>query len=585
MDDLLITGGSLVDGSGAPARHADITVSDGVITAVLEPGTAPQARRVIEADGAIVTPGFVDIHTHYDGQVTWDDALEPSASHGTTTVITGNCGVGFAPVVPGQHHQLIELMEGVEDIPGTALYEGIDWQWESFPEYLDLLDRKQWSMDVGTQIAHGAVRAYVMGERGIRNEAASTADIAQMANLTQQALAAGALGFSTSRILGHQSIHGDPVPGTFAGRDEVFAIGQAMQPYGSVFELVPGGSVGQGGLALGNEEAPLHQELKWMQQLSCETGLPITFLIVEFGEDPEAWKVTMDFVADANAKGARLFPQTASRPAGVLLSWQSNHLFQRRPSYLAIADLPLEARLAQLRKPEVKQAILDEDNLPPLSESINDAMHLIIAQNIENVFPLSEPLNYEPAAEDSVAALARRAGVPVEAFMYDQMLAQDGKAILMMPGLNFARGNCDALYDMLANPDSVVGLADGGAHCRLICDASSTTHLLTYWVRDRQGPKLGLEYAVKKQCADTAALYGLSDRGLVSPGKRADLNVIDFEHLCLGMPYVTHDLPAGGQRFLQAAHGYRATLVAGEVVRENDEDTGARPGRLLRGRR
>ena len=352
MHDLLIKSGQVVDGTGGAPRPADIAIDGGLITAVEERITAP-ARRRIDADGAIVTPGFVDIHTHYDGQATWDDCLDPSASHGTTTVVTGNCGVGFAPVRPGEQDELIQLMEGVEDIPGTALHEGIDWNWESFPQYLDLLDTKRWSMDVGTQIAHGALRSYVMGERGIRNEAATATDIGAMAALTAEALDAGALGFTTSRILGHQSINGDPVPGTFATEDEVFAIGRAMQRSGAVFELVPGGSVGQAGLALGNE-ARLESELDWMNRLSRETGLPITFLIVEFIEDPDAWKRVMAYVAQSNANGAHLHPQTASRPGGVLLSWQSNHLFQRRPSYLKIAGLPLKQRpgcTAQTRVP------------------------------------------------------------------------------------------------------------------------------------------------------------------------------------------------------------------------------------------
>ncbi|MCY3793264.1 MAG: amidohydrolase family protein [Gammaproteobacteria bacterium] len=417
MHDLLIKSGRVVDGTGEAPRHADIAIDGGLITAVEERITA-RARHRIDADGAIVTPGFVDIHTHYDGQATWDDCLDPSASHGTTTVVTGNCGVGFAPVRPGEQDELIQLMEGVEDIPGTALHEGIDWNWESFPDYLDLLDAKRWSMDVGAQIAHGALRSYVMGERGIRNEAATAHDIRAMAALTAEALDAGALGFTTSRILGHQSVNGDPVPGTFATEDEVFAIGRAMQRSGAVFELVPGGSVGQGGMALGSNEARLESELDWMNRLSRETGLPITFLIVEFVEDPDAWKHVMEYVAQANANGARLHPQTASRPAGVLLSWQSNHLFQRRPSYLKIAELPLQQRLNALRNPEVRAAILSEDNAPPLSGSLNDSMHLIIAQNIENVFPLGNPVNYEPQAESSVATDARHRGMDIEAHMY-----------------------------------------------------------------------------------------------------------------------------------------------------------------------
>jgi N-acyl-D-amino-acid deacylase len=579
MHDILIKNGQVVDGTRRAAYPADVAIDGDRITAI-EPHMTARARRTIDADGAIVTPGFVDIHTHYDGQVTWDDQLDPPASHGVTTVITGNCGVGFAPVRPGQQRDLIELMEGVEDIPGTALYEGIDWTWESYPDYLDSLKSRRWSMDVGTQIAHGPMRVYVMGQRGVRNEVATPDDIAQMASLTTEAMAAGALGLSMSRIMGHQSIHGEPVPGTFAAQDEVFAIGRAMAASGAVFEVVPGGSVGQGGLALG-AEATLASELDWMRRLSVETGLPITFLIVEFGEDPDAYTYVLDYVATANAAGARLYPQTASRPAGVLLSWQSNHLFQRRPTYMSLAGLPFDQRLAQLRRPEIRAAIVSETDAPPVSSSINDAMHLIIAQRLDAVFPLGNPVDYEPRPETSIAAQARRAGVTPDECVYDRLMEDNGHAILMLPGLNYARGNCDAIYTMLSDDNSVVGLADGGAHCGLICDASNTTSLLTHWVRDRNGPRLSLEHVIRKQCAETAALFGLDDRGVLAPGLRADVNVIDFDGLELHPPYPAYDLPAGGMRFLQNATGYLATVAGGQVVRDHDKDTGARPGRLL----
>ena len=522
MRDLLIRNGRIVDGSGRAAYEADLAIEAGRITEIAK-GIGGRCHRLIDAAGAIVTPGFVDIHTHYDGQATWDDILEPSASHGVTTVIAGNCGVGFAPVRPGGQTELVELMEGVEDIPGIALYEGIEWNWETFPQYLDLLDRKRWSMDVGTQVPHGAVRVYVMGDRGVQNEASTAADIAQMAAITREAIAAGALGFSTSRILGHQSIKGLPVPGTFAGTDEVFAIGEAMAASGAVFELVPGGSVGQGGMRLGANEARLDDELEWMARLSKKTRLPITFLIVEFQENPDAWKRVLDFVAKANAEGARLYPQTAARPGGLLLGLQSNHLFQRRPTYLKIADLPLAQRVAALRTPDIRNAILSEADLPPLSASINDAIHLIIGQSLEDIFPLGEPIDYEPPLDTAVAVQARRDGVDPQARIYDLMLRSDGRAMLLLPTLNFARRNQDALFGMLSNDDTVVGLGDGGAHCSLICDASSTTYMLTHWVRDRRGPRLTLERAIKKQCADNAALYGLSDRGTLSVGKRADI--------------------------------------------------------------
>ena len=584
MHDLLIKNGRIVDGSGRAAYEADLAIRDGHI-ADIGKGLATRSQRVIDAAGAIVTPGFIDIHTHYDGQATWDDALEPSASHGVTTVIAGNCGVGFAPVRPDGQSELVELMEGVEDIPGIALYEGIEWSWETFPQYLDLLDSKRWSMDVATQVPHGAVRVYVMGERGVRNEASTARDIAQMASITGDAIAAGALGFSTSRILGHQSIKGLPVPGTFAGEDEVFAIGQAMAASGAVFELVPGGSVGQGGMRLGANEARLDDELDWMARLSKQTQLPITFLIVEFQENPDAWKRVLEFVANANANGARLYPQTAARPGGLLLGLQSNHLFQRRPTYLKIADLSLAQRVAALRTPAIRNAILAENDLPPLSASINDAIHLVIGQSLEDIFPLGDPIDYEPPLDTAVAVSARRDGVDPQARIYDLMLQDDGRAMLLLPTLNFARRNQDALFGMLSDANTVVGLGDGGAHCSLICDASSTTYMLTHWVRDRRGPRLTLERAIKKQCADNAALYGLNDRGTLSIGRRADINVIDFDRLSLGQPYMTNDLPAGGRRFLQRSSGYLATIVNGVVTRDHDHDTLERPGKLIRGRR
>ncbi len=584
MRDLLIKDGRIVDGTGRTAYVADLAVNDGRITDI-GPNLGGRSQRVIDARGAIVTPGFVDIHTHYDGQATWDESLEPSASHGVTTVIAGNCGVGFAPVRPGCESELVELMEGVEDIPGTALYEGIQWNWETFPQYLDVLAQRRWAMDIGTQVPHGAVRVYVMGKRGVHNEASTAADITQMASIVQDALAAGALGFSTSRILGHQSIRGLPVPGTFAGEEEVFAIGEAMAASGAVFELVPGGSVGQGGMRLGADEARLDVELDWMARLSKKTRLPITFLIVEFQEDPDAWKHVLNFVAHSNADGARMFPQTAARPGGLLLGLQSNHLFQRRPTYLKIADLPLAQRAAALRAPEIRSAILAESDLPPLSTSINDAIHLIIGQSLEDIFPLGDPIDYEPLLDTAVAVQARRDRVDPQARIYDLMLQDDGRAMLLLPTLNFARRNHDALFGMLRDSNTVVGLGDGGAHCSLICDASSTTYMLTHWVRDRRGERLGLEQAIKKQSGDNAALYGLSDRGTLSIGKRADINIIDFDRLRLGQPYMVHDLPAGGQRFLQHSSGYLATIVRGVVTRENDQDTGARPGRLIRGRR
>ena len=580
--DLIVRNGRIVDGTGRDAFFGDVAVRNGVIAAV-GGAIAGTADEVIDARGALVTPGFVDVHTHYDGQVTWDDTLEPSFSHGVTTVVTGNCGVGFAPVRPGGQRQLIELMEGVEDIPGSALWEGIRWDWESFPDYLDAIAERRWSMNVAAQVPHGAIRAYVMGDRGVKNEPATAEDIHQMARLVEEAIDAGAVGFSTSRIIGHQAIDGTSVPGTFAGEHEVFAIGRALARSGAVFELVPGGSVGTAGQNWKGEQT-LAYEIDWMARLSREAGIPITYLIVEHDDDPNAWKEALRLTEQANRTGARLFPQTAARPAGFLTGFQSQHMFQRRPTYLALAELPFDQRIAELRSTDVKRAILAEPDAPPKSASINDNLHLIIAGMLpHNIFPLGEPVDYEPTPDMAVAAQAKQAGVEPQERLYDLMLEQDGRAMLLMPALNYSRGNHDALHGLLSHPDSILGLADGGAHCGITCDASTPTYMLTHWVRDRsRGSRLSLEQAVRKQTAETANLYGLTDRGVIAVGKRADLNVIDFDRLALKAPYAVRDLPAGGQRILQGAEGYVATIVAGVVTRRDDHDTGARPGRLIR---
>jgi len=580
--DILIRNGKIVDGTGRAAFYGSVGVRDGMIVDVGSDvsGTADQT---IDADGQLVTPGFVDIHTHYDGQVTWDDTLEPSFSHGTTTIVAGNCGVGFAPVRPGGQRELIELMEGVEDIPGPALWEGIQWDWESFPEYLDALDRQRWTMDVAMLAAHGPLRAYVMGDRGAKNEPATAEDISKMARLVSEAVEAGAVGFSTSRFYGHRAIDGTPVPGTTAGEAELLAIGGALGRAAAVLQLIPGGAVGSPGQVPSTEKS-ITFELEWMGRLSKAENLPITYLISEHAADPEAWREALRLTDLANGQGARLFPQTGSRPVGMLTGLQLRHLFQRRPTYLKIADLPLEARVAELRRPEVKQAILAEADSPPASASAMDHLYQTFGRMLDGlIFPLGEPVDYEPSPESAVSAQAKRLGVSAEERFYDLMLEQGGRAVFFAPILNYIHGSFDTLYDLLRHPSSIVSLGDGGAHCGLICDSSAATHLLTHWARDRtRGPRLGLEYVVRKQTAETAALYGFTDRGVIAPGKRADLNVIDFDRLAIGAPYAVRDLPAGGQRILQDARGYSATVVRGIVTRRDDKDTGQRPGRLLR---
>jgi N-acyl-D-aspartate/D-glutamate deacylase len=567
MHDLVIRGGTLIDGTGTPARTADLAVSDGRITEIGRVSGA--ARRTLDADGLAVTPGFVDIHTHYDGQATWDPLLAPSCYHGVTTLVMGNCGVGFAPVRPDQHDFLIGLMEGVEDIPGTALHEGIRWEWESFPEYLDALARRRFAMDVATQVPHGAVRAYVMGERGAKNEPATPADIAAMAALVKEGVAAGALGFSTSRTIAHRAITGEPVPGTFAAEDELFGIGRVMGSLGrGIFEVAGAGAAGE-------DVAAPKAELDWMRRLSAEIHRPVTFALLQVDAAPELWRELLALSEAAAKDGAQVYPQVAGRPFGMLVGHQTKiHPFGGRPSYEKLLALPFAERIRRLRDPELKRAILAEGKALP---------SLLLTQ-LHKFFPMGDPPRYEPTREESIAGIAEREGRDPEELLYDRMLVRDGRELFLVPVLNYSQGSCDPIREMMLHPFAALGLGDGGAHCGIICDASIQTFVLTHWVRDRtRGPTLPVELAVKRMTRDTAALYGLADRGTLARGKRADLNLIDLANLRLEAPVMVQDLPAGGQRFMQRARGYRATLVAGELSMEHDEPTGALPGRLVRG--
>ena len=574
MFDLLITGGTVVDGLGGMPRRADVGIEGATITAVGDLAGS-DARRTIDASGKIVTPGWVDVHTHYDGQVTWDEVLAPSSSHGVTTIVTGNCGVGFAPAAPDRHEWLIALMEGVEDIPGTALAEGMTWGWESFPEYLDNLDARQWTVDVGTQISHGAVRAYVMGDRGARNEAATSEDIEQMRVIVAEALRAGALGFSTSRTLAHRAADGEPVPGTFAMADELFGIGAALAELGAgVYEVAPLGTAGE------DVEGMLN-EVEWMATLSTTIGRPVTYALLQVDGDPEAWRVMVERSLKANADGAFLRPQIAARPTGLLSGHFTTYsLFDLVPAYneLKARGLSDEAFVSELRRPEVRRSIVEwEHTTPEHHARVNGALH--------STFLLGSPPNYEPKAEDCLAGLAERSGLSPFDIAYDACLADDGHGLLYIPILNYSLRNLDHVADMLAYEEVISGLADGGAHVGTICDASLPTYLLTHWVRDRDGARISLEQAVKKQTHDTAQLYGLTDRGRVAVGALADINVIDFDQLTIENPIVVADLPAGGRRILQGAKGYIATVKSGEVTFEEGLQTGARPGTLLRGSR
>ena len=584
MLDYVIKGGTIVDGTGAPATTGDVGVRDGVIVSVGDTITE-SATETIDADGAIVTPGWVDVHTHYDGQVSWDDVMDPSAGNGATTIVMGNCGVGFAPVRPGGEQTLIELMEGVEDIPGTALYEGMEWgEWESFPDYMDYIGGRRYSLDIGAQIAHGAVRYYVMGERGSANEDATAEDIDAMATLVAQAVEAGAVGFSTSRTIGHRSLHGAPVPGTFAPLDELVAIAEAMGRTGKgVFEMIPAGTVGKLE-GLGGERFTPHEEFALMEAVAKRGGRPVTFTLVQSPDyDQDLWREILDLTADANASGAQMHPQVSSRPIGFVTGLESYHAFQRRPTYMAMAHLPLADRVREMSKPEVKTAILSEPDVPVAESGSMANLYSLFQMAAPMMYPLADPVDYEPTMDQTLGARMAATGREPFDVLYDFLLENDGHAIAALMGGNDIAERQDVLREMLLDPNTVTGLSDAGAHVTLICDATMPTTQLTYWVRDRKrGERLPLEFVVAKQTARNARLYGLNDRGVLAPGMRADINVIDLDNLTVAPPRAHHDLPAGGTRLIQPVQGYLATMVKGQVTRRHDADTGARPGTLVR---
>ncbi|MFT5695251.1 MAG: N-acyl-D-amino-acid deacylase [Myxococcota bacterium] len=578
MHDLVIRGGTVVDGTGAKPRTADVAISDGKI---VEVGIITgEARETIDATGQIVTPGFVDIHTHYDAQATWDPHLLPTGWHGVTTTVFGNCGVGFAPAKPADRDWLIGLMEGVEDIPGAALSEGIEWAWETFPEYLDALDGVPKAIDYGTHVPHGAVRAYVMGERGAKNEAATAEDIEKMYEIVKEGLEAGALGFSTSRTMGHRAVDGEPVPGSYAQEDELFGIARALKDAGSgIFELA---GAGAGGDAAGDAPDAALKEIDWMHRLSAEIGCPVSFAMLQFDSEPNQWRELLKICENTRNNGSQVIAQFAARPFGVLAGHQTDaNPLLSRPAYIEIADLPLAERVERLRDPEVRARILGPDRSsdgPGFGAFLdNDAVY-------EKLFPMGDPPNYEPTADTSIASVARREGRPADEVLYDHLMQDDGRELLLFPMMNYSDGSLDPMREMLYDRNTLLSLGDGGAHCGLICDASLTTFMLTHWVRDRtRGETIPLEFAVQRMTQHTAKFYGFDDRGVIAPGYKADLNIIDLEALSLRRPEMAFDLPGGARRLLQKADGYRATIVSGEVILRDGESTGARPGRLLRG--
>jgi N-acyl-D-aspartate/D-glutamate deacylase len=565
MHDLVIRNGVLVDGTGSAPRAGDVAI-DG--DRIVEVGTVDgRGRRELDADGAAVTPGWVDVHTHYDGQATWDPEVSPSGWHGVTTVVMGNCGVGFAPVRPDEREFLIQLMEGVEDIPGAALDEGMSWNWESFPEYLDELERLPRVLDVAALVPHGALRAYVLGA-GRPNDVATDAEIATMARLAGEAARAGAVGVSTTRTLLHRAKDGELAAGTTAAAHELIAIGSAL------------GGTGHKVFSVASDMIDPGSEIDWMSAISRAAGIPVTFQVLAADFAPHWWRDWIDRAMAANRTGAWLVPQVAGKPASVLVGFESSfHPFVRNPEYRRYAHLPLAERVERLRDPEVRAAILSAPK-----EDGPQGLDALMAASLSKLFPLGDPPDYEPDPSTSVAAIAARDGRDPMEVTYDLMLGRDGRELLYLPLLGYVDGGLEAIGEMLRHPGTVLGLGDGGAHCGVLCDASLPTFMLTHWARDRsRGETLPVEAVVQHQTRRTAELYGFLDRGLLAPGYLADVNVVDLEGLRLEAPEMVHDLPAGGKRLIQRARGYVATVKSGVVVRADDEPTGERPGTLLRG--
>jgi len=570
MYDLLIRNALIVDGTGQPAYNGSLAVSDGRIVAVgkVEGG----GRREIDALGKLLTPGWVDVHSHMDGQATWDPLCSPAANHGITTLVMGNCGIGFAPCEPNgeAHDRLIAVVEDVEDIPGAALHEGIDWSWESFPEYLDAVDKFPRAIDVGAQVPHCAVRTYVMGERGTNNEQASAEDVARMAAIVKEGIQVGALGFTTSRTELHTTRESAAMPGTYADEAELLGIGSVI-----------GELDGKGIYGVVSDFHDWEKEMDWMKRLSLQNNCQINFVL--FFREEQDWERVLkqlDYVREANAQGARLVPHVGARPVNILLSWDGTiNPFSFHANYAPLSIMSHEQRLAELQKPEVRAAILAEQ-LPLMGDEFMDT----IIAGYDKLYELGDPPNYEPAPEDSIAARAGVAGIPPQQYCYDLMMKNEGRNVVYFPCFGYGANDLSRQVALLEDETTVLSLADTGAHCGVLCDASVPTQMLSYYVRDRQrGHRFALEQAVKMQTLDTARCVGLEDRGTLEVGMKADLNIIDFDKLQLEAPQIVFDLPAGGRRMFQGARGYVATIVSGEVIMENGSYTGAVPGRLIRG--
>lgn len=565
--DLVLKNGLIIDGTGREPFTGDVAIKDGRITAVGQ--VSGRGAEEISAKGQLITPGFVDIHTHYDGQVTWENRLKPSNAHGVTSVVVGNCGVGFAPCKRDEHELLIRLMEGVEDIPHPVLTEGLPWTWESFPDYLDTVGARSFDVDVGAYMPHAALRVFVMGQRGLNREPATASDRSEMAALLKEALQAGALGIGTSRTVFHRSSDGNLIPTLEAEEAE-------LQAFAAVLA-----ETGKGVMQIVSDFKDPPAEFAMMKRLAERSRRPVTFTFGEgIGSNRASWHAVLDGVAQANREGLVMRPQVLGRPIGMLLGHQMTlNPFCTVESYQPLAKLPLAEKIAALRDPDMRARILAEK--PDANPKSTLAR---MTRMFDVMFEMGEVPDYEPLPETSIAARAERQGVTPEALAYELMLKRDGKAMLYLAIGNYTFGNLDTSFALLQHPDVIFGLSDGGAHCATICDASYSTYALMHWGRDRsRGPRLPLQLLVKSMTRETARTVGLFDRGVVAPGYRADLNVIDFDRLKLHAPELAFDLPAGGKRLVQRAEGYTASIVSGVPISLDGESTGALPGRLIRG--
>jgi N-acyl-D-aspartate/D-glutamate deacylase len=562
---LVVRNGTIVDGTGTPAVVADIAIAGDRIISI---GHVPErGAEEIDARGLLVTPGFVDLHTHYDAQVTWAEHITPSSCQGVTTILTGNCGVGFAPCHARDRRRLVELMEGVEDIPEVVLTEGLPWNWCSFPDYLNSLAARRFDLDVATQVPHAALRVHVMGERGAAREPATAEDRAAMGRLAAEGIEAGALGFSTSRTLNHKTVAGQPTPTLAAAEDELAAIAGAI------------GQTGAGWLqVIADFDDQLDTEFAMLRRLVAGSGRPMTITVLERDAKPDEWRRLLDGIRAANAEGLKMTGQVLTRPTGILLGFEiSQHPFVDCPSYQPIAALPFASRQAALHDPEMRGRLV--------AEATADAGRTRRLRNWDRIFLLGDPPDYEPPPEHSLGAEARRRDIDPAALAYDRLLERNGRAILYRPLSNYAHGDLATVREMMQHPNTLLGLGDGGAHVGVLCDASALTYGLTHWTRDRSNGRFPVEWMVRRMTRDNARAIGLGDRGVLAPGYRADINLIDYDRLRLRAPEVVYDLPAGGRRLMQRAEGYVATLVAGQPVWRDGAPTGVLPGRLVRGPR